>query len=274
MKIHDLSVINKIGKYFAKYLSLLIANQRASELSLLIEAYWAILLGKGSGTRWGLKSEINAIKRIIKKPSPIIFDVGANNGDWSFLMHKNYPQSQLYLFEPQPACRKIIESKNIPNSVLITKAVSSKSKCSVKLFTIGQGEGIASLHQRRDSYFQHHKFNTIMVDTISIDEFIIDNKIELIDFMKIDTEGHDLEVLIGAKESLSRGVIKALSFEFGSGNINSRTYFHDFWDLLYPLGFEIYRILPSSQLMPIREYYEDCEYFRGVSNYIALFRQR
>ena len=67
-------------------------------------------------------------------------------------------------------------------------------------------------------------------------------------------------------------MIKALTFEFGSGNVNSRTFFRDFWDLLNPLGYKIYRILPSSRMMPIKEYYEDCEYFRGVSNYLAVLQ--
>ena len=42
--------------------------------------------------------------------------------------------------------------------------------------------------------------------------------------------------------------------------------------VLSPLGYKIYRILPSSQMMPIKEYYEDCEYFRGVNNYLAVLQ--
>jgi hypothetical protein len=93
-----------------------------------------------------------------------------------------------------------------------------------------------------------------------------------VDFMKIDVEGHELAVLNGAIKSLKGRLIKALSFEFGSGNLNSRTFFHDFWDMLTPLGFHIFRILPSSRLMPINKYSEDCEYFRGATNYIAILK--
>ena len=41
----------------------------------------------------------------------------------------------------------------------------------------------------------------------------------------------NLEALKGAANSLASGMIKALAFEFGSGNLNSRTFFRDFWDL-------------------------------------------
>ncbi len=59
---------------------------------------------------------------------------------------------------------------------------------------------------------------------------------------------------------------------FGSGNLNSRTFFHDFWDELHPLGYRLQRIGPGGVLLPVDAYYEDLEYFRGVSNYLAALR--
>jgi len=138
------------------------------------------------------------------------------------------------------------------------------------LYSDSPTSGLASLHQRQESNFKNNKFTSFVVDTITIDEIVSEYNLEYIDFIKIDIEGHELEALKGAGKSLASGIIKALTFEFGSGNLNSRTFFRNFWDLLNPLGYKIYRILPSSQMMPIKEYYEDCEYFRGVSNYLAV----
>ena len=160
---------------------------------------------------------------------------------------------------------------NLPNSILIPKAVSSKPT-KVELYTDSPTSGLASLHQRQESYFKNNKFTSFAVDTITIDEIVSEYNLEYIDFIKIDIEGHELEALKGAAKSLASGMIKALAFEFGSGSLNSRTFFRDFWGLLSPLGYKIYRILPSSQMMPIKEYYEDCEYFRGVSNYLAVLQ--
>lgn len=267
MKTAQNSSLNKLGKTLAVPLSRLLANSKTENLIRLFEAYLAILLGKGAGTGWALQAEVSAAKHFIKTSTPLVFDVGANNGNWSCFIRKEYPKSKIFLFEPLPACQKIIADMNIPNSELIPMAVSSENGLT-KLY-ITQASGISSLHERNDSYFADRIFSAIDVQTVMLDSVIENYNLRNIDFVKMDIEGHELEAMKGARKSLEKGIIKALSFEFGSGNINSRTYFRDFWKFLTPLGYKIYRILPSTRLMHIREYYEDCEYFRGVTNYIA-----
>jgi len=98
-------------------------------------------------------------------------------------------------------------------------------------------------------------------------------KVEFVDFMKMDIEGHEVFALRGAKRALAAGKIGALSFEFGCGNINSRTFLHDFWELLTGAGFELWRITPGGKEIQIDDYYEDLEYFRGATNYIANLKK-
>jgi FkbM family methyltransferase len=269
MKPHEQNVFNRVGKTLAKPLSRLVAGHE--DFARLLEAYWCILLGKGAGSGWALDAEINAAKSVINNPYPVIFDVGANIGDWSLLMHKSLPQARIFMFEPQPDCQQIIKDKHIPNAILIPNAVSS-TKHTVKLYRTESKSPMASLHQRGDSYSNKNLSTSIDVETTTIDDVVESFSLTGIDFIKMDIEGHELEALNGAARSMERGVIKALSFEFGFPNVNSRTFFRDFWDLLHPLNYQIYRILPSSRLMPVKEYYEDCEYFRGATNYVAVLR--
>ena len=76
----------------------------------------------------------------------------------------------------------------------------------------------------------------------------------------------------GAARTLERGGISALTFEFGSGNVNSRTFFRDFWELLSGHGYRIERIIPGGRTVPVDNYGEELEYFRGATNYIATLR--
>jgi hypothetical protein len=58
--------------------------------------------------------------------------------------------------------------------------------------------------------------------------------------------GHELQALEGAAELLRAGRIRAIQFEFGGANVDSRTFFRDFWNLLYGrFGYSLYQILPG-----------------------------
>ena len=90
------------------------------------------------------------------------------------------------------------------------------------------------------------------------------------DFLKMDLEGHELFALRGAGDYLAPGKIAALAFEFGSANVNSRTFFRDFWELLTPLGYTLYRMVPGGRTLKISHYDETLEFFRGATNYLAV----
>lgn len=270
--LHKPGRLNRLGKALAKPLSRVLCNSMTENYVSLAESYLGILLGKGAGTGWALDAEIQGALSMIRSETPVLFDVGANVGEWTKRLRESYQNSEVYLFEPQPACLEELHTLHLERACIIPHAASSSGGERLQLFTPREGAGTASLHERGDSYFQSDTYSSIDVTTVTIDEVVAEHRVERIDFMKIDVEGHELAVLQGAQKTLESHMVKALSFEFGSGNINSRTFFRDFWDMLSPLGFRMYRIQPSGRLLPIREYYEDCEYFRGVSNYVACLK--
>jgi FkbM family methyltransferase len=234
----------------------------------LLDAYLNFLMGKGSGAGWDLAHEIKVAASCITRPDPVVFDVGANVGDWSAGFQAMVPNARLFLFEPLPAACDVIRQRNLRNAVLIPCAVGDAARRARFYFALPTAR-TASLYPRRESYFQHREYECTEVEVVTLDQMIAEHRIAFVDFMKMDIEGHELRALEGAQIALNERRIGALSFEFGSGNINSRTFFHDIWEFLTNRGFKLSRITPSGRLLPIEEYYEDCEYFRGVSNYIA-----
>ena len=270
LRPHHEGMMNRLGKKVAPFLTRLLINYRLTGFLSLLESYVCFIQGKGAGTGWDLQGEVNAAVAHIHRDNAVIFDVGANVGEWTTHLVKALGPTKfrLFLFEPSETCRIILNSRKLPQATIIQAAVGDKPGIAT-FYSSGPASPIASLHARRDSYFQEHMFIEEAVNVIRIDDVMEEYHIDVVDFMKLDIEGNELAALYGAREALRAGRIRALTFEFGSPNINSRTYFRDFWEVLHPVGFSIHRICSGGFLIPIQEYYEDLEYFRGVTNYLA-----
>jgi FkbM family methyltransferase len=264
------SRFNRLAKALAPALSRIATSSLMLKLSRYTEAYLNILLGKGSGTGWDLSGEIRAALSTIRSRDPIVFDVGANQGDWSRSILERVPEARLVMFEPAQGCRRHLQSLVSDRVKLVPLAIGA-APGTAQLWSSSETDGAASLHPRKDTYFAEAHFEPQQVEIISIDHYIAQTAVEQIDFMKLDIEGHELAALQGADAALSAGKVHALAFEFGAANLNSRTFFRDFWDYLKSRNFELQRIMPGGRLLPVREYSEDLEYFRGVTNYLAVF---
>lgn len=220
---------------------------------------------------WAIESEVTVAVSCIDSSEPIVFDVGGNVGDWSQEYRRQVSGGKLYIFEPQATCQTEIRNKKIPNSELVCSAVG-KENSELTLFSSHENDGSASLHERGESFFEVNKYIGTVVQVLSLDDFAAENQIDSIDYIKFDIEGHELFALEGLKSLLSAGKVKAFSFEFGFGNLNSRTNFRDFWDLLNA-NYVISIITPSGKLEVISSYYEDIEFYRGVSNFVARLKK-
>ena len=107
------------------------------------------------------------------------------------------------------------------------------------------------------------------INTTTLDEYVSINKIGEIDLLKIDVEGHELDVLNGAHKCLQENKIGCIQFEFGGCNIDTRTFFQDFWYLLVEKhGFLIFRITPLGT-KPVKTYSELDEIFL-TTNFFAV----
>jgi FkbM family methyltransferase len=235
-----------------------------------IGAYFA---GKGSGSS-SIKEEVAASFKFIKGNDLVIFDIGTNKGDWTeeVLRTAGSQIKKVYQFEPSPHNINLLKNKFIGNDrVELLPYAASDKKGFVELFSDVPGSGMASLYKRKLDHFNIELKDSAKIETITIDEVIEKYSIERVDFMKMDIEGHEFAALYGASQSLKNGAIKALSFEFGGTDIDSRTYFQDFWYFLTPLGYDFFRILPSGGVMHIKRYSEMLENFR-TTNYIAVLQ--
>ena len=85
---------------------------------------------------------------------------------------------------------------------------------------------------------------------LTIDKIAEDLKINKIDFLKADVEGHEYYVLKGAKELLKRGAIDFIQIEFGHAARAAKIYLHDLVGLATEHEYDVYVIKPKG-FMPL-----------------------
>lgn len=260
-----------LGRTIAKHVLNGLSSVVPVSLSENLELAFAYLQGKGAGNDTCVAAEVKAASRFLKGDQLVIFDVGANRGDWTqaALVRFGGRVKAIYQFEPSSASvASLRERFKMPEITVVRSAVSDKNG-TANLYFNTPGSVLASLYRRRLDHFHIAIDNVEEVPTVTIDSFVADHGVSRIDLLKMDIEGNEMAALQGATDSLRNGTIGALTFEFGGGNIDSRTYFQDFWYFLTPLGFSLYRISPHGSAIRLTQYSETCEYYRA-SNYLAV----
>ena len=202
--------------------------------------------------------------------NPIIFDCGANFGNYSKLILEHFYNAQVFAFEPDPANFKILTQKLHGDNIQIFNLGLGIITEKKELFRSEAYPGISSVYQRDLTHINTSMKAIGEIPFISIDDFSKQHNIEKIDFLKLDTEGNELNILLGATNMLSQGSIKNIQFEFGGCNIDARTYFKDFFNLLIA-NFKIFRILKDG-LYPITKYSEILEVYM-TSNFLAVLKK-
>ena len=101
-----------------------------------------------------------------------------------------------------------------------------------------------------------------------VDRYCDEHEIARIDLLKLDVEGHELDVLEGAARMLSRRQIGLITFEFGGTNIDSRVFFREIYNRLRQAEMTVGRITPSGYVFPMPIYRETYERFLAT-NFLA-----
>ncbi|MFL2889959.1 MAG: FkbM family methyltransferase [Pelagibacteraceae bacterium] len=148
-----------------------------------------------------------------------IFDVGANDGADGLALALNNKDFFIHAFEANPQLimtikklKKKLEKRkgiSIHNYQIHNYAVSNKNK--IALFNISNNNRVSSLNNLSKNikkswpgYYDIFKVvKKIKVKVITLYDFMNKHKIKHINFLHIDTQGHDLNVLKGLKKNIN-----------------------------------------------------------------------
>ncbi len=171
----------------------------------------------------------------------VMLDLGAQTGSFS-LLAKYFPNSKWYSFEPIQEVEAILKENLIINDIknvsTYQMAVSDFSGSNtIKMPPINRWGG-ATLGSNPN-------FTTVLerkIECIDLDSFIINENIKKVHFMKLDTEGHELFILRGAKKMIVRDkpIILMEYNEYNMKQCNVKK--DDIHDLLTELGYNWVKI--------------------------------
>lgn len=164
-----------------------------------------------------------AFSNMKNKENPIIFDIGSNIGTFTSWMSKAFTNGKIYSFEPQRLVFQIICGNMAINNL-----------DNVYIFNMALGNENKTIEFEEPDYFQNVDYGTFslvnnvlekkskyknIIDLMTLDNFTIKYKIEKIDFIKIDAEGMDLDVLKGGRETIGK-YLPGLIVEHSDNNIS------------------------------------------------------
>jgi len=235
-----------------------------------LEKASAYLRGKGFGTG-SLEFEITQCFHFLNTGPGLLVDVGGNKGLYSKILCAKAPGAQIHIFEPSDTNLQHLSKLFGANKhVTIVPSGLSDQAGEVELYADEAGSGMASLTKRDLSHFDIDFEYKETIRVIRFEDYWYDMlKGQPVDLMKIDVEGHELKVLKGCGTAISN--IHVIQFEFGGCNIDTRTFFKDFYDFFKVHDFIIHRISPLG-IERIDKYQESDEYF-STTNYIAVNRK-
>lgn len=198
----------------------------------------------GVGGNLEHSGELNVLRLLqsLERNIEIIFDVGANIGDYTKNLQVFFPNAQIHSFEPAKETFRTLADNIIgPNVILNNMGISNEMKTGT-IYSDKENSGLASLYNRQLDYLRLEFTRKEQVELVTLDDYCGSHSIDRIDFLKMDIEGNEYNALLGATNLLKKSKIGAIQIETGGANMDSKTYFRDFWNLLHK-DFDVFRVL-------------------------------
>ena len=217
-----------------------------------------------------LHGEYQVMQKLSGIPLPTIFDVGCNIGEWTRMARSFQPASQIHMFEIMPPTFQKLLRNNVlaPNIFPNSFGLSNDIKQIPVKYVLNNDRVTTTVLEQ-----EHHDSIIKNAYVVTGDSYCWNQpqSIEYIDYLKIDSEGHEYEVLQGFMGMLSQGRIGCIQFEYGNLNILTKHLLIDFSKMLVPLGYVLGKITPER--VNFKDYHLLDEDFRGP-DYMAVHISR
>ncbi|HIG81051.1 MAG TPA: FkbM family methyltransferase [Verrucomicrobiales bacterium] len=179
-------------------------------------------------------------------------DVGANIGYYTALAARAVgPTGKIIALEPDPESFKYLEqtiAANAVGNVLAFPVAASDVPAKLPLFISHDNRGDNRM------YSPGGKWPTVEVEAVPADDLLAENKIETIDFIKIDVQGYEPKVIAGLRDTITRSPKLTLLTEFWPKGIRDAGGDpNDFLNTLRDLGLTLHELKADGELTELKD---------------------
>jgi FkbM family methyltransferase len=200
-------------------------------------------------------------------PSTRFFvDIGANVGAWTLMFARHMQGKPAgMLFEPNPETAthlSAILARNKLHSCQVVQAAASDIDGRAKFYA-------EDLHGETSSLYSpavHTNATMVEVPTCRLDTVLKARNISTVDVLKIDAEGHDFFVMLGAQSYIAARRISLLQFEYNTSWVSAGATLTRAFDFLASNGYKV-RLLRGNNIYDL-DLGEIGEFFY-YSNFVA-----
>ena len=199
---------------------------------------------------YGLSDYIDQ-QKLVKSAKPIIFDVGANIGQTTEKYFYHFPNSNIHAFEPFDDASNIFINKFKDNKNVRLNKLALADKKGVHEFYLNKCHYTNSLLETvsvgnrvfHDNDDQLTGIKKIKIKTETLDNYCKTKKVKRINILKMDVQGGELKVLMGAKHMLKKKAIDVIFSEVEFVEMyKSQPLFDDLVIFLRKYGYDLYNL--------------------------------
>lgn len=183
-----------------------------------------------------------------------ILDIGAYRGDWARMAKAVFPKSKIFMIEANSDHREILENLTFAQGFEIALLGDMEKK--VVDFYLANPGAIPtgdSVFKEQTNFFRNAKVRKLPMTTLDL--LVKKRNLKNIDFIKIDTQGSEQNILKGGKKTLFKAefvLLETQNIEYNKGAPFIEDVIYD----MKRYGFRLYDILelyylPSGELMQL-----------------------
>lgn len=196
--------------------------------------------------------------------NPVLFDIGSNKGHFTDIFIEEYKDNfKAFLFEPNKKLLSYTEIKyEYQPNIVYNDYAAYKSEEDLMFFYFENYNNELSSLYKDDKGWEGLPLKGRLVQSVMLDKYCERRQVDKIDYLKIDAEGSEVDVLWGCRELFKNGAVTVAQVEYSTHYKRAGHTFKQLFDFATEYGYKVYKYSGTNYDLVVEphEDYAACDY--------------